>query len=475
MIQGCFTGRLSSIATLAPAGALASAPVAAHVRASIQRAVQPGAAHRALPQAGSVRSDRDGETLLLPERFRFTPSRGQPLPPAVQHTMEASFGADFSQVRVHVGPQAQQIGAQAFTWGSDIFFAPGQYRPHDSPGRRLLGHELAHVMQQRAGRVRNPFGGGVAVVQNRAMEAEAERLGLRAAAERFPAGTSPQRAGVGPAARTRTACCPRPSNRRIAQPYIAKGTVVYYPDTTAFGPTQSRDNFERSLRVLGSPPGGTRLLAARAIAWNDFATTQAGYQAKAMGGPTGGKNQKKVKRQFEDPTTVYYYAADASIQDARPSHSPNLLAFNDLAERTTGALPVNVTHQDLAEAKCVIESLEDMGLHVPGTQSGTVSQWHTHFRGLNLDYRQDNHYIVVYVGSLGFGLVSTAMTQWDSWTPAVGNYIVITYNGAGGAGVGHAIGVAVTQGENGLDKAIHDRQGLTDNWNIYVKYVFRIP
>jgi Domain of unknown function (DUF4157) len=460
----------------ASAGAPASPPVAAHVRASIQRTAQPVGAHRAMPQGGSARSDRAGEALLLPERFRFAPSRGQLLPAAVQQRMEAVFGADFSQVRVHLGPQAQQIGALAFTCGSDVYFAPGHYRPHDSHGRRLLGHELAHVMQQRAGRVHNPFGRGVAVVQDRAMEAEAERLGLQAALGRLPSGTSPQRAGARPAAGTGVARGPMPSRPSTAQPYIAKGTTVYYPSTTHFGPLHSRANFERSLMVLGSPPG-TQLLAARATTWNDFATTQAGYQAKAMGGPTGGKNQKKVKRQFEDPTTVYHYAADANIQDVTPGHSLPLLSFADLAERSGPPLPVNVTHQDLAAAKCVIESLEDMGRHVPGTESGTVAEWHGHFRAQGLDYRQDNHYIVVYVRSLGFRLTSTAMQRFDQWNPPVGNYIVMTYNSADGAGVGHAIGVAVTEDEPGhKTKTIHDRQGLTDGWNpIYLKYVFQIP
>ena len=62
-------------------------------------------------------------------------------------------------MRVHVGPQAERIGAIAFTIGSDIYFAPGRYQPDTVYGRQLLGHELAHVVQQRAGRARNasPF------------------------------------------------------------------------------------------------------------------------------------------------------------------------------------------------------------------------------------------------------------------------------------------------------------------------------
>jgi Domain of unknown function (DUF4157) len=78
-------------------------------------------------------------------------------------------------------PQAERIGAIAFTLGSDIYFAPGRFQPDTVHGQQLLGHELAHVVQQRAGRVRNPLGSGIAVVQDHALEAEADRLGHRAA------------------------------------------------------------------------------------------------------------------------------------------------------------------------------------------------------------------------------------------------------------------------------------------------------
>jgi hypothetical protein len=98
--------------------------------------------------------------------------------------MEAALGADFSAVRVHVGPQAERIGAIAFTMGNDVYFAPGRFQPDTVQGKLLLGHELAHVVQQRQGRVRNPLGGGVAIVQDRALEAEADRIGQRAAAHR---------------------------------------------------------------------------------------------------------------------------------------------------------------------------------------------------------------------------------------------------------------------------------------------------
>ena len=106
---------------------------------------------------------------------------GLPLPSDVRTKMETAFSTDFSDVRVHVGHEATALGAIAYTWGTNIHFAPGQYNPHTLQGQKLLGHELWHVLQQKQGRVRNPFGGGVAVVQDHALEAEADRMGIKAA------------------------------------------------------------------------------------------------------------------------------------------------------------------------------------------------------------------------------------------------------------------------------------------------------
>jgi len=83
---------------------------------------------------------------------RVLSSAGQSLDPAMQRNMEARFGHNFARVRVHTGSEAdasaQALHAHAYTVGSDIVFRQGQYAPHTSRGRRLLAHELAHVVQQ---------------------------------------------------------------------------------------------------------------------------------------------------------------------------------------------------------------------------------------------------------------------------------------------------------------------------------------
>ena len=85
-------------------------------------------------------------------------STGQPLSPEVRGFMEPRLGHDFSGVRVHADGQAaasaRSLGARAYTVGADIAFGRGEYAPETTEGRRLLAHELTHVVQQ------SPGGGG---------------------------------------------------------------------------------------------------------------------------------------------------------------------------------------------------------------------------------------------------------------------------------------------------------------------------
>lgn len=69
--------------------------------------------------------------------------------------MERHFGHDFSAVRVHAegtaADSARALGALAYTVGSDVVFAPGEYQPRKAAGVQLLAHELTHVVQQSRG------------------------------------------------------------------------------------------------------------------------------------------------------------------------------------------------------------------------------------------------------------------------------------------------------------------------------------
>ncbi len=93
----------------------------------------------------------------LSSRVQQLRSGGEPMSPSVRSYFEPRFGVDFSGVRIHRDSQAattaHMLRAKAFTAGRHITFGEQQYRPETSSGRRLIAHELTHVIQQgKAGR-----------------------------------------------------------------------------------------------------------------------------------------------------------------------------------------------------------------------------------------------------------------------------------------------------------------------------------
>lgn len=82
-------------------------------------------------------------------------SSGQAMPESSRQFFEPRFGRDFSTVRIHTGSEAaksaQSINALAYTAGNNIVFNSGQYSPESNSGKRLIAHELTHVVQQGKG------------------------------------------------------------------------------------------------------------------------------------------------------------------------------------------------------------------------------------------------------------------------------------------------------------------------------------
>jgi hypothetical protein len=106
--------------------------------------------------AGQIRRDAGqsrGETATAPSSVQHAlASPSKPLEPALRRDMEQNFGWDFSTVRVHLGAIAEQsardVNARAYTVGSNMVFGAGEFNPGTREGRRLLAHELTHVVQQ---------------------------------------------------------------------------------------------------------------------------------------------------------------------------------------------------------------------------------------------------------------------------------------------------------------------------------------
>ena len=140
---------------------------------------------RAAGNAGVVAALDGEQEQESPVREVIGRGGGQPLSAPVRQRMEASFGTDFSDVRVHAGgsaaTSAQAVDAHAYTVGNEIVLGDGG-APGSPDHERTLAHELTHVVQQRSGPVDGtPASGGIAISDptdrfERAAEATADAV-----------------------------------------------------------------------------------------------------------------------------------------------------------------------------------------------------------------------------------------------------------------------------------------------------------
>jgi Domain of unknown function (DUF4157) len=112
-------------------------------------------------------TDREEEAQPAPVK-EVVGSGGDALDSGTREDMEARFGHDFGDVRVHTDDQATEsarsVNAHAYTVGSDVVFQRDRYAPGSEDGRKMLAHELTHVIQQRSGPVDGaPAPGGIRI------------------------------------------------------------------------------------------------------------------------------------------------------------------------------------------------------------------------------------------------------------------------------------------------------------------------
>ena len=141
----------------------------------------------------------------------------QPMSPQLREKFEPGFAADFSNIRISRGRIPEALGVQAAAQGTDILL-------DQRAGMDVLGHELAHVVQQAQGRV----GKGFPVVENAALEREADAMGQRAASG-FAARVG-DRSGVG------------------------GETMVIAPMSAASAPAQCKGGKHKPKKKGGQPP-----------------------------------------------------------------------------------------------------------------------------------------------------------------------------------------------------------------------------
>src|SRR5262245_44919603 len=105
-----------------------------------------------LLQTWRVPANDEEKTLAPPIVHEVLCAPGQPMDAATIAFFEPRFGHDFSRVRVHTDARAasaaQAVDARAYAVGRDVVFGTGQYAPGTAEGKKLLAHELAHVVQQ---------------------------------------------------------------------------------------------------------------------------------------------------------------------------------------------------------------------------------------------------------------------------------------------------------------------------------------
>jgi hypothetical protein len=146
----------------------------------LQRTIGNKAVSRLLSEIAQRREHEDGLLQREPIQNRENTTG---MPDEIKTKMEKAFNTDFSGIKIHANSQkAPEVGALAYTQGNDVHFAPGQFMPKTSSGQQLLGHELAHVEQQRAGKVKPTNRvAGLPVNDDPALEREADAMGGKAA------------------------------------------------------------------------------------------------------------------------------------------------------------------------------------------------------------------------------------------------------------------------------------------------------
>jgi hypothetical protein len=150
--------------------------------------------------AALLQRSAEAEEEASPVRDLMKSGGGHPLDAPTRRFMESGLGTDLSDVRIHTGSKATEaarsVQAYAYTVGSDVVFQDGHYNPSSREGKKMLAHELTHVVQQRTGPVDGtPIAGGISISD----PSDRFELAAEATAEKIASGdtASPQPVGAG--------------------------------------------------------------------------------------------------------------------------------------------------------------------------------------------------------------------------------------------------------------------------------------
>ena len=121
----------------------------------VQRQVEPEEEEEETAQAKGDGGNSPAVSPSVESGINTIRGGGSPLPESSRAFFEPRFSADFSGVKVHTDSNAahiaRSVNAKAFTVGRDVIFGSGQFSPETTGGKKLLAHELTHVVQQNGG------------------------------------------------------------------------------------------------------------------------------------------------------------------------------------------------------------------------------------------------------------------------------------------------------------------------------------
>ncbi|MBN1323495.1 MAG: DUF4157 domain-containing protein [Methanotrichaceae archaeon] len=182
-------------------------------------------------------------------------SRHQPLPQTLRGFFEPRFGYDLGRVRIHCDSEAARsadaLDASAFTSGRDISFAEGMYRPDSNEGKRLLAHELVHVVQQ---------GGAIPLGRHQSVSSISPPIVQREAAPAPAPRTTPLRieASSADALRARVNVVVR-AHFRLTGPSLTRGRVSFVTPEEFASRFPASEMEEILLNLFFDPPTGSRI------------------------------------------------------------------------------------------------------------------------------------------------------------------------------------------------------------------------
>ena len=224
------TQRAGALTQVLPPELTLTGNVLASVEATpVQRDLGPGTEEWASPSELVQPPSQGGERVTSDQRQLIEDQRGQgrPLEPATRQQFEQAYGQPLGDVRVHTGASAhavaQSLNAIAFATGNDLFFTQNTYTPNRAEGLALIGHELAHVIQQQYGVSGDP---DTLRPPDDAYEQHADRLSARALETPMASGPAAATAERAPAPETVQRSTALESELPVSAPSLPNTTMV---------------------------------------------------------------------------------------------------------------------------------------------------------------------------------------------------------------------------------------------------------